>query len=227
MVLMIVAVLVPNAVADMIQDIWSPTTSDPREVNLYQIYNNAFGTSYTNSNDIPQASSGEFFNLLGGEMTVTGQARYAGLGQEFGYYQEIGGVINFTPIFDIQNPNSGFLPLLSFSSVVSPTGDFGFYSVSGGSFWHSQRALNSNSANHMVMLATPDPYTFLLGFEDLPYGLSDFDFNDLVIGVTFQPGSIDGRVLANVVPEPASYSLLGIGMACMALWRVRARKAAR
>jgi hypothetical protein len=209
----------PIVTAESIQDVWAPTTSDSQEINLYEIYNNVFGTSYTESNAIPQAGSDEVFNLLGGSMSLTAEARFAGLGQQFGYYQPTDGMgsIVYTEIFDIQNPNSGW-PLAGFSTSIAPTGDFGFYILAGGTYWHSQASLNPDGENHMVMLATSDPYTFLLGFEDLDYAFADQDFNDLVIRLTFQPG--------NFAPAPASLSLLGMGVACALVWRVRSRKSA-
>lgn len=208
----------PIATADSIQDVWAPTTADSQEINLYEIYNNIFGTSYTESNAIPQASSDEVFDLSGGSMTLTGEARFAGLGQQFGFYQptDLAGSIVYTPIFDVQNPNSGW-PLSGFSTSISPSGEFGFYILAGGTYWHSQSALNWNGENHMVMLATSDPYTFLLGFEDLDHMFGDQDYNDLVIRVAFDPG--------NVAPVPASLSLLGTGMGLLLLWEVRRRKA--
>ncbi|MBI5091861.1 MAG: DUF4114 domain-containing protein [Candidatus Hydrogenedentes bacterium] len=165
--LIIAGILSPTALATSITDVWAPTTSDTTEVNLYQVYNSIFATSYASSNAIPQVSPDEIFNLLGGAAVVTAQARYAGLGQQFGYYQ--------------------------------PTD-------------------SRNGEDHMVTLATADPNTFLLAFEDLPFALSDRDFNDLVIEVTVRPG--------NIVPEPASISLLGIGIAGMVLRKYRGKKTA-
>lgn len=217
--LIIAGILSPTALATSITDVWAPTTSDTTEVNLYQVYNSIFATSYASSNAIPQVSPDEIFNLLGGAAVVTAQARYAGLGQQFGYYQptDSSGPIIYTQEFNIQDPNSGS-PLAGFSTVISPTGDFGFYDLVGGVYWHSQASLNPNGEDHMVTLATADPNTFLLAFEDLPFALSDRDFNDLVIEVTVRPG--------NIVPEPASISLLGIGIAGMVLRKYRGKKTA-
>ncbi|MBI5094519.1 MAG: DUF4114 domain-containing protein [Candidatus Hydrogenedentes bacterium] len=202
--------------ATTINDPWAPYSADSSEQNLYQIYNSLYGTSYASGSALPQVSPDEIFNLLGGAGVVQAEARYAGLGQQFGFYQPTdgSGPITYTQVFDVQNPNSGS-PLAGFSQVISPTGDFGFYDLAGGVYWHSQAGLNPNQEDHMVTLATADPNVFLLAFEDLPFALSDQDYNDLVVQLTVRPG--------NIVPEPTSMALLGIGLAGMVVRKMRGK----
>ncbi|MBI5094518.1 MAG: DUF4114 domain-containing protein [Candidatus Hydrogenedentes bacterium] len=208
-----------SAFASVINDPWAPNSSDSSELNLYQIYNNLYGTSYVSGSALPQVSPDEIFNLLGGAAALQAEARYAGLGQQFGFYQPTdgSGPITYTQVFDVQNPNSGS-PLVGFSQVISPAGDFGFYDLAGGVYWHSQAGLNPNQEDHMVTLATADPNVFLLAFEDLPFALSDHDYNDLVIQLTVRPG--------NIVPEPATISLVGLGLAGLVVRKIRGRKSA-
>lgn len=210
--------LAPAARATTINDPWAPQSADSSELNLYQIYNSIFGTSYTSSADLVQVNPGDVFNVLGGAAAVEAQARYAGYGQEFGFYQptDSSSPLTYTQLFDIENPNSG-TPLVGFSTVISPVGDFGFYDLAGGTYWHSQTALNPGAEDHMVTLATSDPNVFLLAFEDLPFALSDQDYNDLVVQVTVRP--------KNIVPEPTSMALLGMGLAGMVVRKMRSRKA--
>jgi len=210
---------VPVANATTINDPWAPNSSDSTEQNLYTIYNSIYGTTYTSGADLPQVSPDEVFNLMAGAAAVIAEARYAGFGQQFGFYQptDSSSPLTYTQLFDVQNPNSGS-PLLGFSTVISPTGDFGFYDLAGGTYWHSQSGLNPNSEDHMVTIATSDPNVFLLAFEDLPFALSDQDYNDLVIQVTVRP--------RNIVPEPTSMALLGMGLAGVVVRKLRSRKLA-
>src|SRR5690606_33127757 len=88
----------------------------------------------------------------------------------------------------------------------------------GPSLWFSQAAGNGGE-EHMLVYATPFADTFLLAWEDLPFGISDDDYNDLVIELTlggFSPG---------IIPEPASLLLLGFGVAGMAVMRYRKQQA--
>lgn len=208
-----------TAFATAINDPWAPNSPDSSEQNLYQIYNAIYGTSYTSSADIPQVGPDEVFSVFGGAASVVAEARYAGLGQEFGYYQPVdGNPITYSPLFNVTGPANTGQPLVGFSTVISPSGDFGFYDLAGGIYWASQASLNPNGEDHMVTLATADPNVFLLAFEDLPFALSDQDYNDLVIQVTVRP--------RNIVPEPASLSLLSLGLAGIVVRKVRSRKSA-
>lgn len=204
------------ATATSISDPWFPTTGDTTEVNLYEIYNDLYGTTYTDSNDIPQVSPDEVANLFGLGLWLEATARYAGLGQQFGYYQPTsGGPVTYTQLFNIQDPNVGHF-LSGFTATIWPVGDFGFYDLAGGTYWHSQPGLNPGGEDHMIALYTPDPYTFLLAWEDLPFALADRDYNDLVVEIRVWQDQI--------IPEPTSMALLGMGIAGIVVRRLRGRK---
>jgi len=73
---------------------------------------------------------------------------------------------------------------------------------------------NMYSETHFLILQTPDPDVFLLALEDLPYGhlASHRDYNDLLVEL---------RINREVVPEPASMSLLALGVAGLLLRRFK------
>ncbi|HOS03401.1 MAG TPA: DUF4114 domain-containing protein, partial [Candidatus Hydrogenedentes bacterium] len=60
--------------------------------------------------------------------------------------------------------------------------------------------------DHMVTFKTPLANTYLIGWEDLPQNSlrHDNDYNDLVIEI---------QGIGVIVPEPATMSLLGAGLA--------------
>lgn len=204
-ILMSLIVCFGTAQASIINDPWH--TGD-QERNLYDIYNSIYGTNYINSNDITQITPDEIFNLTNTPGTVLALSRYSENGERFGIYQPPSGNANditYTEIFDVENPSYGDISSLYPSFTINVNGAFGFYNYSGGVYWYSNQTFNDGHEDHMITLATADPNVFLLCFEDLPFSLSDMDYNDMVVELNISKNG--------VVPEPASLSILGIGLA--------------
>jgi hypothetical protein len=71
--------------------IWDP--SDPSdEWNLYEIYNELYGTTFTTNSDLDALQiSMETITLSGDPATLTARARYAGSTERFGFYDASAG----------------------------------------------------------------------------------------------------------------------------------------
>ncbi|MBI5093071.1 MAG: DUF4114 domain-containing protein [Candidatus Hydrogenedentes bacterium] len=198
------------AMATVINDGANPVA----EQDLWQIYNSlGYGPVGADSNLIPQVSPDEVWTLLtSGQFIAT--VHFAGNTETLGFYQPVGAPSSLTPIFTVL-PSDGPVSTL----VPAIAGPFGFYLTSTGyngtQTWYSESALNPGSQDHMIALATGNPDTVLLAWEDLPlFGSGpdpnyDSDYNDLVVTFT------------RVIPEPTSMVLLGMGIAGVVVRRMR------
>lgn len=108
---------------------------------------------------------------------------------------------------------------------------FGFYLGTPNGILYSEQSRNAGNADQLVtyrgdgdIIQLPGAAagawgssSYILAWEDLPYGSSDKDFNDLVIYVeSVKP-----------VPEPTTLALLGLGLLGVGFTTLRRRKGAK
>lgn len=209
-----------TATALNIGDPWNPL-NPADELNVYEIFNTLYGTSYTSSAELSGLEvPDQVFDEGNTSITVDAMARYAGSRQHFGIYQPTGlPGASLTELFYITSGGLLSLP----SQTINPSGEFGFYlDPEGGRanpfIWFSEESLNGGQ-DHAILFRTPDPNVYLMVWADLNFtrgGDADFDYNDLVIELTINRG---------IIPEPASMLLLGLGVSTMALRQMRKRSA--
>jgi hypothetical protein len=199
--------------ATFISDPWQLSNLND-EQNVYEVYNFLYNTSYGSSNDLPQVSDSldNLWTETNGKVRV--EVRYAGYGQELGYFYNgsytplinaiSNAIYNYT-IVDINVPNGG--PFSWVDRAVDET-------TKDTWTWYSNDLLNSDHMDHFIAFTTPNAGEYILAFEDWPGDLGDKDYNDLIVKVT----------QVAPVPEPSTLLLVGAGIIGVCLTRKRFRK---
>jgi len=200
------------------------------EWSLLDIYEAIYGvdTGYDTSDELyeavgvdPDDYNGPDLSYFFGQQGIGLEARYASYTHKLGYYDPVlpDAIANQNLLFTVSgpyvDPGSSGGPSAVLDPAVEP---YGFYLNVNRTTreWYSEYDRNSDAWVHMLLLAAPDEYvaengiSYLLAWEDLCADdpNDDWDYNDLV-------------VLVGVVPEPSSIMLVGLGIASLAVGRLR------
>ena len=223
--LALIAVIVLAAVpatATLVEDPWVPP-NPPGELNLYEVVNALYLTSYGSGADMLFAQvAAPLDEVFSGGQAIQATAHYADFVQTFGWYQYTGAgdPTDLTALLYVEDYGLGDWG----SATISPVGDFGFYDQAGEASspdtftWYSESDENVGGEDHMVLydlgLLVDASYdgSYLMGWEDKPFNVADLDYQDLVLELT--PGG-------GIVPEPTTMVLIGLGVAGLLFRRRR------
>jgi len=220
-----VALLAPLAAWATPTEPWNPL--DPfDELNLYEIYNDLYGTAFTSNSDLDpfEVSPDDVFVLPDGQQeTLNVRARYAYLNHNFGWYEvnpdlSVGAMHElFSNMFEYGYING------TYEATITPGDLYGYYleaylpnNAAVGWTWYTQSMWNIDQQDHAILYSTPLDGVYMMAWEDVALGhtIADWDYQDLVL-----------EVRRSVVPEPATITLLGLGAAAMAVRGLRKKVA--
>ena len=219
------ALLAAPAMATLVEDPWDPGSASD-ELNLYEIVNALYGTSFASSAAMLSAQvAAPLDEVFSGGRSIVATAHYASYVETFGWYQYtgMGDPTTLMELFSVETEGLGNLA----SASISPVGDYGFYAQAGPAdepdlyTWFSESDENPHGEDHLVLydlgLLVSSEYdgSYLMAWEDMPTCMSDQDYQDLVIELN--PGGDP----PGVVPEPSSIMLLGLGVAGILVRRFR------
>jgi len=130
-----------------------------------------------------------------GRYEITLYAEFAGyhLSNNLSWY--VKSTDNFVLIFDGPEGNQGYTDPPITKNFVSIY-EFGLclWSPDGGGVrWFTETSRNSDGQKHAVVYQSlDDPSLFLIGFENLDGGHSDWDYNDMVVALKRLPAPVGG-----------------------------------
>jgi hypothetical protein len=129
----------------------------------------------------------------------------------FGYYFE-GDIGSFVPLFEVGNHPNFSAPQANngdtFNVMINTDKKIGFaiHTFSNqDNAWYTENNLNSDNADHAVVYDLTDE--FVIGFEDLPDNVWDYDYQDMVVSVKrLQCVESRGRVVLDDDVEPGRHN---------------------